>query len=169
MRTQPLCSLLLPLALTACASSRFGDAPLREGELLSREKYEDYQTATYSFEHGVRDDPDLSITNNDWDLQFGNGGDEFSVTMVTDDRSRLVDLGRYTWDELEHVVIPVPEPHAEPTREPDLPVIPGHVYVVHTADRETDLVALVRVESLVPGDRVRFTWRLLDPRAVSRD
>lgn len=59
--------------------------------LLARSKHEDYEAATFSFQHGLRDDPDLAITRNDWDVQFGNGRDEFTVQMVTDDRSQIAD------------------------------------------------------------------------------
>lgn len=147
--------IVLAGVLSGCASPA-----VQRGELLSRTRHGSYDTATYSFEHALRDDPDHRITRNDWDLEFGNGADVFNVTMVTDDRSRIVDLGSYTWADLEDVAAPIPEAHPEPTREAPVAVIPGHVYVVHTVDSDTDLVALVRVETLVPGDRVTFTWRL---------
>ncbi len=132
---------------------------VRVGELLSRRKYDDYDACTYSFEHGVQLDPDRSITRNDWDIQFGNGGDVFDVTMVTDDRSRIVDLGPSTWADLDFGPHDVPVPHAEPDREPTVAVRVGHIYVVRTVDGETDITTLLRVESLVPGDRVTFTWK----------
>jgi len=163
MKPRRMGAPLACLLLAACASAPARWAtPLQEGELLSRSKYGDYEKATYSFEHGLRDDPDLSITRNDWDLQFGNGGDVFSVTMVTDDRSRIVDLGPATWDELDRMLLPRLAPHADPEeREPDVAVVAGHVYLVRTVDSGTDQTAVLLVEELVPGDKVRFTWRRL--------
>lgn len=148
---------ILPLAtmlLMACGSTSDPTA-----ELWSRGNYDDYEKATFSFEHGLRDDPGNAITRNDWDLLFGNNGDVFSVTMVTDDRSRLVDLGPLTWEEFGKMTVDIPEPHAVPTREPDLAVVVGHIYIVRTRDRNSDLTTAVRVESHIPNDRVTITWR----------
>lgn len=130
-------------------------------ELLSRDKHEDYEACTYSFEHAIRDDPGLVKTHNDWDIMFGNGGDVFAVTMVADDRSRLVDLGPMEWSDLATQKITAPEPHPSPAREPSLPVLAGHVYLVRTVDDDTDATTLLRVETLDPGQRVKFTWRPL--------
>lgn len=164
-----LCSLTVSVLLASCAAppAPFDPSTLPDdvqvAELLSRRTHDDYEKATFSFEHGVRDDPDRSITRNDWDLQFGNGGDRFSVTMVTDDRSRLVDLGPLTWGEIDDAQLAIPEPHPDPEiDEPSRRVVVGHVYLVRTVDRETDLVALLRVESLIPDDRVTFSWRLVE-------
>lgn len=129
--------------------------------LLSRSRHNDYQKATFSFEHGLRDDP-RGVTRNDWDLQYGNGGDQFSVTMVTDDRSRLADLGKHTWAELKRV--PALHPHPTPTREPALAAKVGHIYLVRTRDRESDLYALFRVEKLLENDRVTISWKRLPDR-----
>lgn len=160
MLARPLV-VLLALATFGCAGTGDHASELRTGELLSRRAHDDYEACTYSFEHGVRDDPERAVTRNDWDLEFGNGGDVFSVTMVVDDCSRIVDLGRSTWDALEFEESDLPIPHLEPAREPPVEVRDGHVYVVRTLDRDSDLTTLVRVESLVPGDRVEFTWRRL--------
>ena len=147
--------------LAACASEppRWS-TPVNQAELLARSRYDDYDKATYSFEYALRDDPGRTITHNDWDIEFGNGADTFQVTMVTDDRSRIADLGPQTWAQLDRLELPRLAPHANADeREPDMPVVVGHAYLVHTVDRDTDLTAVLRVEELVPGDRVRFTWR----------
>ena len=127
-------------------------------ELYSRRTYKDYEKCTFSFAHGVRDDPDRAITRNNWDLQYGNGGDVFHVTMVTDDRSKLIDLGELTWMELSKVGFAVPRPYAVPTRDGGRQVKVGHIYLVRSVDSDSDHTALFRVENLIPGDRVQFTW-----------
>ena len=81
--------------------------------------------------------------------------------MITDDRSKIEDLGKLTWEELEKVGFLIPEPYPAPTRERKLKAIVGHIYLIRVADRETDLTALLRVEDLIPDDRVQFSWRVL--------
>ena len=130
--------------------------------LLARAKYHDYEKATFSFEHGLRDDAEVPKVRNDWDLLFGNGGDEFLVTMVTDDRSRILDLGAHTWRTVARHSIPELPTYAIPTREPEVAAIEGHVYLVHTSDGDSDLYALFRVEKLVSGDSCDITWKLLE-------
>jgi hypothetical protein len=46
-----------------------------------------------------------------------------------------------------------------PTNEPDINAVVGHMYVVHTKDRETDLYFLFRVEALDPLKRVTISWK----------
>ena len=127
--------------------------------LLARAKYQDYEKATFSFEHGVRDDPKLELTRNDWDLLFGNGGDALGVTMVTDDRSRIKDLGAMRWSDVK--TIPELPAHPVPTREPDVPAVVGHMYLVHTRDSNSDFYTLFRVEELVHGDSCTITWKIV--------
>ncbi len=126
--------------------------------LLSRGKYKDYEKATFSFQHGLRDDPQ-NVTRNDWDLLFGNGGDVFDVTMVTDDRSRIRDLGAIDMESLE--TIPKLPAYEEPKREKSVPAVVGHVYMVHTKDSDSDLYALFRVEWLEPGDSCVIRWKVV--------
>ena len=64
--------------------------------LKARTTFDDYEAATISFRHAtVAEDGQV---NNDWDLLFGNDQDsdrdQFTVNMVTDDRSFIVDLGQ---------------------------------------------------------------------------
>jgi hypothetical protein len=158
-------TLIFALLATACAAPQLDVSVVERGELLARSKYQDYEAATFSFEHGVRDDPGLALTRNDWDLQFGNGGDNFTVNMVTDDRSRLLDLGEMGWDQLRKSDIATPDPLAEGQPDEKLPVIENHIYLIRTVDRETDLTALARVERLTPGDRVEFTWKIIENRS----
>ena len=84
--------VLILLATTALAQ----EAPrglLRSGEatLFDRFEHKHRGRATFSFEHGIRDDPHRLVARDDWDLQFSGG--QFYVDMAKDDRSRIVDLG----------------------------------------------------------------------------
>src|SRR5262249_4828566 len=79
-----------------------GIGEIKTVTLLSRRKYDDYEKATFSFVHGVRDDPGLKITHNVRDLLFGNGdADAFDVTMTADSRTRIKNLGKLSWSELK--------------------------------------------------------------------
>ena len=149
--------LLTLTAVVYCLRS--GLLPTRSVELLSRSAHGDYEKATFSFEHGIRDDPDLARTRNDWCLEFGNGGDFFNVSMITDDRSRIEDLGRATWPEIDLRGLPALPAYLQPTRDPQVRALPGHVYLVHAADPDTNLYALFRVDDLAPDDRCRISWR----------
>jgi len=153
------------LAIQHQSSAADGPAPkehkLGEATLFSRMVHRDYEKATFSFEFGVRDDPTCRHAN-DWDLQYGNGGDHFHVTMVSDDRSRIVDLGKLDWGQLEATRLERLPPHPQPRRE-FVPTVSGHIYLVHTVDRNSDLYALFRVEAVArqPGT-CDITWRLVD-------
>jgi len=153
--------------VVVCATSLGGvagfsrtSAETQTATLLSRKKYDDYAKACFSFEHGMNGEEAQKVTRNDWDVQFGNGGDVFDVTMVTDDRSRIKDLGELSWsNEFEVPILPA---HPNPEiREPSVAAVVGHMYAVHTVDTETDLYALFRVESLEPGNNVTISWKVV--------
>ena len=131
--------------------------------LLGRSMHQDYEKSTFSLELGIRDDPDNLRTKNDWDIQYGNGGSTFHVTMVTDDRSRIIDLGAKQWHELDFRSLPVLPAHPEPTREPEVPTVLGHIYMVHTVDSESDSYGLFRVEGVDHGDWVDISWMRIEP------
>jgi hypothetical protein len=124
---------------------------------------DNYAEAAFSFEHGMNGKEALRVTLNDWDLLFGNSlnADTFDVTMVTDDCSRIKDLGEFGW--YDSFKIPVLPAHPEPTREPSVRAAVGHMYLVHTKDRETDLYALFRVEALEPRTSVTISWKRVSP------
>src|SRR3990172_7675282 len=48
-----------------------------------------------------------------------------------------------------------------PTREPSVKAVIGHMYVVHTKDRDNDHSALFRVEALQPSKSVTISWKLI--------
>ena len=154
-----LCAIFSPTAVKVGSQAYDG---VKNATLFSRQKHKDYARACFSFEHGVNGEDALKLTRNDWDVQFGNGGDTFQVTMVTDDRSRIKDLGELNWQ--DEFKVPALAPHADPKeREPEVAAVAGHIYVVHTRDTETDLYALFRVESLERGDSVTISWKLIPP------
>ncbi len=120
---------------------------------------DNYLDATFSFEFGMNGASSVPLTRNDFDILFGNNPnrDTFRVTMVTDDCSRIRDLGPLNWGD-PFQVPPIPA-YPVPTDEPDVDAIVGHIYVVHTKDTNTDLYALFRVEALDPTKSVIITWK----------
>lgn len=144
--------------------------------LFSRAKYKDevgYGKSTFSFRYGVRSDLGREITRNNYELQFGNvnlngDSDWFTVAIVTDDRSRIKDLGKLKWSdivkvpflpastELEGITVPPKEALSNVTK-----VVRGHLYVVHSKDSDSDFYTLFRVDNLVPSDKVTISWKLV--------
>jgi len=120
---------------------------------------DNYVDAAFSFEFVMNGVGTLPMTRNDFDILFGNSPslDTFQVTMVVDDRSRIQDLGALNWG--DSFQVPEVPAYPVPTRDPDVNVIVGHMYVVHTKDTETDLYALFRVEALVPRTSVTISWK----------
>ncbi|MDA1056141.1 MAG: hypothetical protein O3C40_37660 [Planctomycetota bacterium] len=150
-----------PASASVAGKADSKEVKLGEATLFSRTVHRDYQKATFSFEFGLRDDP-AYLHANDWDLQYGNGGEQFHVTMVSDDRSRIVDLGKMDWEQLDTARLAKLPPHPQPRRE-FVPTALGHIYVVHTVDRNTDLYALFRVEAVQQQQGTcDITWRLVD-------
>lgn len=131
-------------------------APPQEVTLYSRRKYDDYMKATFSFKHGIRDDPGLKLTRNQWDLLFDNGDGGFSVGMTQEDRSRIVDLGEMAWAGLR--AVPVVTALPQGARAGSVPAEQGHMYVVHTRNNTTDLYSVFRVEWLEAGDQCVISW-----------
>lgn len=120
---------------------------------------DNYLDATFSFEFGINGKDSVPLTRNDADVLFGNNPstDSFAVTMVTDDCSRIRDLGALKWSDAFQV--PVLPAYPVPTNEPAVPSVVGHMYVVHTKDTNTDLYFLFRVEALVPLTSVTISWK----------
>jgi len=147
--------MLLPCLLGGCVERSGSELDLSSATLLSRDKHGDLNKAVFSFEHGHRDE---ALAGNDWDVEFGNGGDGFNVTMATDDRSRIRDLGWMQWSGLDLATLPHLPAHPEPAREPQAKAFQGHIYMVHTKDENSDLHVLFRVEKLFPGDRAELSW-----------
>ncbi|MBC8030703.1 MAG: hypothetical protein H7Z16_11375 [Pyrinomonadaceae bacterium] len=159
---------VLPLPGTTVLSQTPSDAP-QTVTLSARKKVDgvdNYTQAAFSFKYGVNGDAALAVTRNNWDLLFGNSTmpDAFDVTIVTDDCSRIKDLGAFNWsDDFKISALPA---YTEPTSEPSVKAIVGHMYLVHTKDRDNDHYALFRVEALDPGARVTISWKFI-PTVVS--
>ena len=81
------------------------------------------------------------------------------ATMVVDDRSRIVDLGKLEWS--DDFALPDLPAYDKPTREEPVEATIGHIYYVHTADRNSDHYALFLVEEMNSGVNVSITWKLL--------
>jgi len=170
-----ICSLtVLPnlgtqLQISAQKPNQKKNAP-RYVSLLKRVKVGDndnYTRAVFSFKYGVNGEAGRKLARNNWDLLFGNGPtDDFDVTMIVDDCSRIKDLGPLNWtDKFEIPALPA---YAEPTREPSVKATVGDMYLVHTKDRDQDHYALFRVETLVPGKEVTISWKRI-PSPESKD
>jgi len=139
---------------------------IKTGKLLKRQKengVDNYAYAAYSFRFSGNGPEIQQLCHNNWELLFGNSplSDAFDVTMVTDDRSRIKDLGRYTWG--EKFDIPRLPAYEEPEREPSVKAIEWHMYLVHSRDADTDLYTLFRVEHLMTGESVEISWKLIAP------
>lgn len=120
---------------------------------------DNYVDACFSFEFGRNGAAAVAVTHNDWDILFGNSftRDIFDVTMVTDDCSRIRDLGPLNWS--DSFQVPAIPAYPVPTDEPSVDAIVGHMYVVHTKDTGTDMYALFRVEALDPLKSVTISWK----------
>src|SRR5947209_3034865 len=85
-------------AIAQSSSGRWRAITPNTVTLFSRAKYKDkfegYGKSTFSFKHGLRSDVGSEITRNNYEIQYGNinwngDSDWFTVTMVTDDCSRI--------------------------------------------------------------------------------
>jgi hypothetical protein len=162
----PFATLFVVLLLTASTVFAQRDDKTRTVTLLKRTSIngvDNYTQAAFSFKYGVNGDAARSLTGNNWDLLFGNSPlpDAFDVTMVVDDCSRIKDLGAMSWSDAYN--IPSLPAYDRPTREPSVKAIVGHIYLVHTKDRDNDHYALFRVEALQTGKSVTISWKLIPP------
>jgi hypothetical protein len=117
-----------------------------------------YTAATFSFEHDTRDD--RAKTRNDWDFVVGNRGpdspDELNIRTVTDDRGQIWDLGVTSFNAALRGDVPMSEGATRAT------VKPGHVYLVHTLDSESDYWVLFKVLEARPGRDLIIEWVKVD-------
>jgi hypothetical protein len=163
LRGFPLVFILAVLVIQSIAFAQ-QNGQLQTVTLLKRTTVngvDNYTRAAFSFKYGLNGDAALKLTRNNWDVLFGNSPlpDAFDVTMVTDDCSRIQDLGALKWSERLHIP-PLPA-YDKPTRAPSVKAVVGHMYLVHTKDREEDHYALFRVEALELGKSVTISWKLI--------
>lgn len=150
-------SLMMIFGVLSAASS-FADDTVT---LLSRQKYDDYEKACYSFAYGTHDS---SITRNNYEIQYGNGGNTIHVNMVTDDLSFIADLGaKKSCDEiaksgdgklgaLSAAGVDIRDYSAQNSVE----AVVGHCYVAVNNDSDSSLITLFQVKSMIPNDRIEI-------------
>jgi hypothetical protein len=156
--------LILFLGNAAVVSSQTPSAEIKTAKLVKRAKpggADNFAYATYSFAFGGNGPEVQKRCRNNWELLFGNSPsrDTFDVTMVTDDRSRIKDLGKLSW--ASEFPIPTLAAYEEPEREPSVEAVEGHMYLVHSRDTTTNLYTLFRVEKLEPGVSVEIGWKVI--------
>ena len=158
--------VIIVLSSVIPIAAQSSNEEIKTGSLVKRKNengVDNYAYAAYSFKFGGNGPEIQHLCRNNWDILFGNSpsSDAFDVTMVTDDRSRIRDLGKYNWG--EEFEIPTLAAYEEPEREPSVKAIQGHMYMVHTRDTDTNLYALFRVEKFVPGESVEISWKIISP------
>ena len=184
---------ILLLVLTICIGSfsiksqslseeNWRDTDPQTVTLYSRikHKFDGYGKSAFSFKHGLRSDIGKERTKNNYEISYGgisiNGdSDWFKVTMVTDDCSRIKDLGELNWSDIFDV--PILQASIEPHKGIRTPlktetfeessngqitrVTAGHIYVVHSKDFDSDFYTLFRVDKLIPSDEVTISWKIV--------
>lgn len=136
----------------------------KEATLYSREKYDDYPKACYSFRYLSQDE---EVTSNNWEILFSNGdGDTFSVNTVASDNSFIYDLGNrscasinstYPEDRKSRPIVWLGYSDADPsilTPERSISAKVGHCYLTYNNDEDGRVVSLFHVKELVSGDHV---------------
>jgi hypothetical protein len=126
------------------------------------EIFDNYEAATFSFEHAAQWDDGQVL--NDWDLLFSNDYDPwidwFVVNMVVDDASFIVDIGPVSVCEVPLVVDPDVFPAGAYGGHDNVQVLMGHTYVVRTIDSSTRQIAAFTVIDYVPDCYVTIQWYL---------
>ena len=158
--------IMIVMGSGVLTSAQTPSEEIKTGKLLKRaveNGVDNYVYATFSFKFGGNGPEVQKLCRNNWDLLFGNSpvGDAFDVTMVTDDRSRIKDLGKYEWSQKFHV--PRLAAYEEPEPEPSVRAEVGHIYLVHTRDTDNNYYALFRVDRLISEESVEISWKLIDP------
>jgi hypothetical protein len=141
-------------------------------------KNDGYGKSAFSFRYGLRSDAGSGMTRNNYEIEYGGmniNGDSnwFRVTLVTDDCSRIRDLGEMRWADIFEVPdLPASlEPQngialsfksknfEESSNGQVSKVALGHMYVLHTKDSFTDFYTLFRVDKIIPNNDVTVSWK----------
>ena len=156
-----LFAVALSIALTAFAQQSTKPQTVTLFKRTIVNGVDNYTQAAFSFKYGINGDAALPLTRNNWDVVFEDSAlpDAFDVHMVADDCSRIKDLNALNWSDAFEV--PLLPAYDKPTDEPSVKAIVGHMYLVHTKDRDNDHYALFRMETLNPGESVTITWKLI--------
>lgn len=150
--------------------------------LLSQLKHQDFEKAIVNLKLGVRGDSLPQQMKYVYDLRYGGHGstdnyDMFDIPIGRGSRSKIIDAGELDWTEIDAVPVlnASHAPHSQMRAEYFLngkvihstpestlaKVIPGHIYLLRTKDKERDLYVALRVEELKPGDEVTISWKLV--------
>jgi hypothetical protein len=174
---------------TCCNASAIGDRNSLHTEpqkvtLFSRITYKEsgYGKSAFNFQYGLRSDSENweQVAHNYAHLMYGSisfdpGTDWFSVSMGGEDLSRIKDLGELQWSEVydtpflfansrQSTGIRFPgrqESFEASSDERVTKVVAGHLYLVHIKNREADLYAMFRVETLEPSDHCTISWKVV--------
>jgi RNA polymerase sigma-70 factor (ECF subfamily) len=155
-------------ATAATAPRVFERAELFDGYTY-KDREDAYERATFSFVHGLRDDPE-NIARNDWDVQFSNG--KLRTHMVVNDYGLIVDLGAVRLADLAAMELAVlrakvagaatvrfaAASHGKQETFDDARAARGHTYFVWTLDDDTDETAAFEVLELAPAERCLLEW-----------
>ena len=158
------------------------DSEPRSATLLSHIAHNDFAKSNFNFKLGVRGDSTSPPTGNIYDIRYGGisydgDSDWIDVPIAHGSRSKIIDMGALDWAEVFDVPIlyPNPEPYDGGRRSsfsngrllsssPEntmVKAVVGHMYLLHTKDKERDLYVMFRVESLKPRDEVTITWKVV--------
>ncbi len=135
------------------ASSTERERAVPPAVLLDQAYYDDYERATFSLEHGLRDDPGLAVTRNDWDVLFES--DRLHAQTVVDDQSLLADLGARSLEALDGIALPAKVVESVAVRK-------GHAYFLWSRDDDTDLACLLLVRAHDRGLSCELDWYATD-------
>jgi len=150
-------------------------------------KDKNFGKASFSFQHDIRSEPGNELPKKDWDIKYGyasiNGSsDYFGVSMISNDRSRIKDLGKLEWRDIQKV--PVLRAHDGINKGIRFPLngepvevasegritktTKDHMYVAHIKDDDTDLYVLFRVEELASNAWCRISWKVVPSPEVEQ-
>ncbi|HEV2762196.1 MAG TPA: hypothetical protein VGV38_04310, partial [Pyrinomonadaceae bacterium] len=152
----------------------------RTATLLPHAK-SDFYKATFNFALGVRGDSTQPPMRNRFHLHYGSftydgDSDWIQIPRGHDSLSRIKDLGRLGWTDVYDVpflpALQVPYDGALmlssrggalvlSPEDTIVKAVAGHLYLVRVKDRETDLYAMFRIESLKPSEECHISWKVV--------
>jgi RNA polymerase sigma-70 factor (ECF subfamily) len=133
-------------------------------ELFDRARFGDYEKATFSFVHGVRDDV-LGVVRNDWELLFESNA--FVSVTVAEDAALICDLGPRSLESLTSAPLSELEALVEAASRAartkrgsgeHATAQLGHTYFVWSADGDSDLASVFEVAQLERGSHCLLEW-----------
>ena len=122
-------------------------------DLTSYTSVDNYASSAFSFEYASQD---AAVTGNEFDVLYEQNW--FSVNMVVDDDSTIVDLGALPLQEVPANVDVDDYPTGHWGEHDALQAYPHHTYFVISLDHTGRLVSAFRVLELEPAKHVRIEW-----------